>query len=60
MSDYKCAASIDGVCRNIIGNGTKCSGYSKNCSLRSHYEKLSNAAQGLENCIKKCFGVKGD
>ena len=60
MSEYKCTASVDGVCRNVWGNGTKCRGYSKECSLRKHYEKLSNVANNLERSIKKSFGIKGD
>ena len=60
MGEYKCTASVDGVCRNVIGNGTKCKGYSKECWLRQHYEKLSNVENNLERSIKKSFGIKGD
>ena len=60
MSEYKCAASIDGVCRNVIGNGTKCNGFSKECRIRPGYESLSRAAESLENSIKNAFGIKGD
>ena len=60
MSEYKCAASHEGICRNVIGNGTRCNGYSKECRLRPHYETLSTAAKGLENSIKNVFVLKGD
>lgn len=60
MSEYKCTASIDGICRNIIGNGIKCQGYSKECALRPRYETLSKAADQLEKGIKNAFGIKGD
>ena len=60
MSKYKCAASIDGICRSVIGNGTKCNGYSKECRLRPGYETLARAAESLENNIRKAFGIKGD
>lgn len=60
MSDYKCEASHEGICHNVYGYGTKCSGYSKECQLRQHYEKLSNAARGLERAIKNALGIKGD
>lgn len=60
MSEYKCTASIDGICRNIFGNGTKCNGYSKNCSLRPAYETLYRTAERFSNNIKNSFGIKGD
>ena len=60
MSEYKCAASIDGVCRNIFGNGTRCNGFSKECTLRQHCENLSNVANHFERSIKNAFGIKGD
>lgn len=60
MDKYKCTASIDGVCRNVLGNGTKCSGYSEECLLRPKYESLSRLATSMENNIKRAFGIKGD
>ena len=60
MSDYKCEASRKGICHNIYGYGTKCSGYSNECRLRQYYERLSNAARGLENALKNALGIKGD
>ena len=60
MSEYKCAASIDGVCRNVLGDGTRCNGYSKECRIRPSYECLSRVADSLEKSIKNAFGIKGD
>lgn len=60
MREYKCTASIDGVCRNVFGNGTKCNGFSKECSLRPKYEQLYNLGISLDRRIKNCFGIKGD
>lgn len=60
MSEYKCTASIDGICRNVIGNGTKCNGFSQECRLRATYERLQQIEESLESKIKNCFGIKGD
>ena len=60
MSEYKCCASVDGICRNVWGNGIKCSGFNKECSLRPKYETLSNMANSLERSIRNAFGIKGD
>lgn len=57
---YKCTASIDGICRNVWGNGTKCNGYSSKCSLRPTYERLYRVADSLEKSIKNALGIKGD
>lgn len=60
MSEYKCCASINGVCRNVYGYGTKCTGYSKECSLRTIYESRDKMARKLEIVIRRNFGIKGD
>ena len=60
MSDYKCSASIDGICHNIYGYGTKCAGYSKECSLRPIYESRDEMARKLAVIIRRNFGIKGD
>ena len=60
MSDYKCEASREGICHNVYGYGTKCSGYSKECRLRPHYETLSKTARGLEKALRNSLGIKGD
>lgn len=56
----KCPASEDGICRNVIGFGTKCNGYSESCSLKPHYDNLQRMANGIEKSIKSAFGIKGD
>lgn len=58
--EYKCCASIDGICRNIIGIGTKCNGHSKECSLRKHYQNFDQIAKNLSQKVKDVYGVKGD
>lgn len=56
----KCLASQDGICRNVIGFGTKCNGYSVRCILKPHYDNLQNVTKGLEKSIKNVFGIYGD
>ena len=61
MSDnYKCAASQDGICRNVYAFGVKCNGYSKNCKLRPAYESVDNAYRGVANSLRRAFGIEGD
>ncbi|MCM1223432.1 MAG: hypothetical protein NC548_54185 [Lachnospiraceae bacterium] len=55
----KCPASENGVCRNVIGFGTLCSGYSDKCSLKPHYDNLQRLADGETKAIKESFGIKG-
>lgn len=61
---YKCAASIDGKCRNIYGFGAKCNGYSENCKLRNLYNKFENMFNRAEDNVRKACGIvpseKGD
>lgn len=60
MSDYKCAASDDGMCCNVIGYGTPCSGYSKQCALRDEYKRLSEMTAEIRKNIKNAYGIHGD
>ena len=60
MSDKKCMASQNGVCRNVYANGIKCSGYSKECKLRPAYNNIQNAAEHYVKSIRRCFGIVGD
>ena len=60
MSDYKCIASQEGICRNVYGFGTKCNGYSKNCKLRQYYENLFNRVRKARTTLKKTYGIVGD
>lgn len=60
MEKKKCPASQDGVCRNVLGYGTVCSGYSTKCSLKPLYDNRRNIADGLEKSIKSAFGIVGD
>ncbi len=56
----KCIASVDGICRNFMGFGTKCEGYSDKCSLKPHYDMLQRVAENARDSIKRSFGIKGD
>ena len=56
----KCMASKAGICTNIYGSGTKCSGHSDRCSLKPHYDNLQRTAEYAVNSVKKAFGIKGD
>ena len=60
MSDYKCYASRDGICRNVYGNGVRCNGCSQECRLRPIYESRDKMARKLEIVIRRNFGIKGD
>ena len=46
MSEKKCLASQDGICRNVYAGGIRCNGYSKECKLRPAYKTLQNGAEG--------------
>lgn len=54
----KCIASENGICRNVIGFGTKCNGYSENCSLKPHYDYLQKVHENAINAVKRSFGIK--
>lgn len=56
----KCIASEDGICRNVLGFGTKCNGYSEKCSLKPHYDNLQRGQKSARNSVKKAFGIRGD
>ncbi len=56
----KCIASVDGICRNNIGFGTKCEGYSDKCSLKPTYDMMQRVAENARDSIKRAFGIKGD
>lgn len=56
----KCIASENGVCRNVLGNGTPCNGYSNKCSLKPHYDTMERLTRGINKCIKETFGIRGD
>lgn len=60
MSNGKCMASHDGICRNVYAFGVKCDGYSTRCNLRPAYNKLESVAESLENRIRNMFGIVGD
>lgn len=60
MSNGKCMASHDGICRSVYAFGVKCSGYSTSCKLRPAYNNLERVAEGLENRIRDMFGIVGD
>lgn len=60
MSDLKCCASVDGICQNVYGYGTRCNGYSQECKLRPGYLTLQKAAESARNTIKRAYGIKGD
>lgn len=56
----KCIASQEGICRNLYGFGTKCSGYSEGCKLKKHYDTMSNIIERQAELARKAFGIKGD
>lgn len=56
----KCVASEDGICRNVLGFGTKCNGYSDKCSLKPHYDNLQRMQESAMESVKKTFGIRGD
>lgn len=56
----KCIASQDGICRNAYAFGISCDGYSTKCKLRPAYDSLENAVRGLENALRKSFGIVSD
>ena len=56
----KCPASQDGICRNVIGFGIECNGYSEICVLKQQYDNLQNIARGFDRSVKHCFGIHGD
>ena len=58
--DYKCRASVDGVCMNVFGCGTPCEGYSQRCSLRETYATFDDSANRLQEAMKSAFGIQGD
>lgn len=60
MSEYKCMASQDGICRNAYAFGVGCNGYSKECKLRPHYKNIENAYKGVAESIRRAYGIKGD
>lgn len=55
---YKCCASQDGICRNAILYGTKCSGYKERCRLRPTYDNLERVAKNYQHSIRKMFGAE--
>ena len=56
----KCPASQDGICRNVIGFGTKCNGYSDKCQLKLHYDNLQRITNRTRESIRSAYGIKGD
>lgn len=60
MSEYKCYASVDGICHNQYGYGVRCNGYSKDCKLRPAYRTMQTAAENAAKTIRNVFGIKGD
>lgn len=55
---YKCCASKDGICRNVMVYGTKCDGYKEKRALRQHYENVENMATGVLHNLRKTFGAE--
>ena len=60
MNEYKCCASVGGVCHNRYGFGARCNGYSKECKLRPAYRTIQTAAESAAKSIRNVFGIKGD
>lgn len=57
MIDYKCAASIDGVCRNQFGFGARCNGHSDKCRLRNLYYKFETIINESAEKTRKAYGI---
>lgn len=56
----KCIASENGVCRNLLGYGTPCDGYSDKCSLKPRYDAINRLIKDINESIKRTLGIKGD
>ena len=56
----KCMASENGICRNALGFGEPCDGYSNKCKLKPVYDRLQNIADGLAKSMRNALGIKGD
>ena len=56
----KCIASQEGICRNLYGLGTKCSGYSEGCKFKKHYDTMSDIIERQAELARKAFRMKGD
>ena len=55
---YKCCASQDGMCRNVMLYGTKCDGYKERCILRPHYQNFKRIQENAEHAVRKAFGAE--
>ena len=55
---YKCCASQDGICRNVMLYGTKCDGYKERCVLRTHYQNFQKIQENAEHAVRKAFGAE--
>lgn len=56
----KCIASQDGICRNVLGFGVRCDGYSTQCKLKPTYDKFEIIAKNYSNNVRKMWGIVGD
>lgn len=52
---YKCCASQNGICKNMMLYGTKCEGHKEKCVLRPHYQNLEKGSRESEKCSKENF-----
>lgn len=55
---YKCCASQDGICRNVMLYGTNCDGYKGRCILRPHYQNLKEIQENAKHAVRKAFGAE--
>lgn len=55
---YKCCASEEGICRNVMIYGTKCDGYREKCVLRQRYENIEKMAARAIHNLRKTFGAE--
>lgn len=60
MSDGKCMASVDGICKSTYGFDTPCSGYSTKCKMRPVYNKIETTCKNTAEIIRKRYGIVGD
>lgn len=60
MSNGKCMASQDGICRNQYAFGLECNGYSEKCKLRPAYNSIEKIYKNCAKKIRENYGIVGD
>lgn len=55
---YKCCASQNGICKNMMLYGTKCEGHKEKCVLRPHYQNLEKVQEKTKSVVRRTFGAE--